>query len=1845
MKCNTAGNILIVDGYATGAQYAARIRARGMTPYHLTSGWEKRTSFSAEFMDKYIKSQVGGLYEACWRMPDDFEQLADKLKAYHFKAVIPGTETGVIAAEMLAGRLGLPVNKPQLLWARRDKYQMQQALHKAGLPHIPSLLTGSLEEALAWFKQQGFKRIIIKPSRSAGTDGVVSCTNEEEIASYFHKYLNQTDAAGERNTRLLLQQYIEGDEIVVNCVSRAGRHILTDILLYNKVLTARNVPVYEASRLVHTITAPYKQAVQYTFDVLNALGITYGSSHSEIKLTPQGPVLVETGARIMGSTPPQYYEALGYNLIDWSLDAYLDDNAHRQNAKNPYAPKKHFLAKFFISDKDAPIEDVTAEKTLALLPSFVTANFNTLKITKQLHKTVDMPSKPGDCLLMSENEKDVLRDYEICRLLEKCADGLLWRGRGQKLSSFEERLLKLLKEKNYSAVLAGHLLAGYHMRYMNYKNTQLYVLNDRLHPCPAGEKGDIYVAGPYLAKRPFDLPFIHAENFIFNPYYTTILRDSRTMFPFLYRTGDKALVNADGSLCFIDKRTGALTHSFGKAGNRTAWPLTYTERQMAAEQRMVPDSNAYNAKFSFKIIGKLDLARFKKALKTWVKRYRIFSSYYPLENGRLTHKVMKNLPVELKVFSCPFAHALDEVEKLNTAYDISVPPLYRFFLFRTGENEYLFHINIHHIIADGVSLISLIEELWKLYANERAKQFHTEEDFFDYAVWQSENDDHKEKAQFFLNMFKDGVPENEMPTHSVRPEILPYATDISKECVFPIDKIEAKAKEMGCSVSLFLTALSAAALAKYSGSEDYVLGVIMNGRSHPQSKDIFGMFVNAVPVRFKPQAALTLEEYIKASAQVFRGVILNQTCPLEYLVPILAPRRDLSRKPIFDVIVNYRPEIPPFFTPEIQIFSVQMRQATQTDMQLEILRTGKQVCLSISYSKKLYQKEIINGILDLLHHMLTQILNSDARAQSLADLTEIPQPERECILHQFAGKRTRETLQTVVEQFIQAARTWPDRPAVCFCNKTLTYKELEQRSAALACYLRRQGIDWDDKVALLVNRSEQLLVYMLGILRAGAAYLPLDASHPPERISYMLADSGAKLLLADQNLLSLFSDVSVPVIDTMQLTDLPSCEDTFALPRAMLTDNFVVLYTSGTTGDPKGVCLTHQNLASFCNGHRRRFCLTPQDKVASVAGVGFDACLMDYYPTLIAGGCVHIIAQDIRFDVLSLQEYYQKHHITGTLLTTQLGYQFAKNIRQSSLRYLIVGGETLPPIEPTQSYQLVNAYGPTECTVYSSCFVLDKFYERVPIGYVVENSSSYIVDKAGRLAPIGTFGELCIAGLNVAKGYLNKPDMTAEKFVPNPFSNEKGFERMYRTGDFARFTPQGVLEFLGRKDSQVKIRGFRIELGEIELQVCKYKDVKEASVVAREDKQGNKYLVAYVVPKGTLDIKALKRALEDVLPPYMIPAFFVQMTHIPLNPNGKVDRRALPEPDLSQMRTVKYEPPQGRIEKELMYIWADILNIDPSTIGREDNFFDLGGTSLRSTELSLRIREVFHEQISPVLIFRYAKLREQAAYLDAHNTFPMLFAFNTEGKKPPLFFVHTAHAGSEAYVPLAKKLAPDQPFFALEPHNIFSTEKNIRGIRNLAARYIKYIQHVRPHGPYSLGGWSFGASVAYEMAVQLARAGEKVDCLYLLDPIIEHSQEEQQLIEKLIATSFFQGYLNNDPLFARFKKLGLLDKLLANSRAVFEDIFAFQPMRYDGKTVLFKATRPDPKPKDVDVSLANQLAKFQRIHIAQADNGFGKYVRSLQVIAIHCRHDFMMRGNALEIISSVINEQGKKRDK
>ena len=1849
-------NILIVDGYATGSQYAGRIKARNLVPYHITSGWEKHTSFTPEFMDKYIASQVQGRYAECFRMPDDMDEAVEMLKKYNFQAVIPGTETGVIAAETLAQKLGLPTNKRNLLQARRDKFYMQMAMKEAGLKYIDSFLAHDVEEAVQWYKKSGYPRILIKPAKSAGTDGVGTANNEEELRQYFtHSYLHKYDAAGNYNDALLLQEYIVGDEMVVNCVSREGRHVLTDVVLYNKVMTPNGVPIYDASRLIHHLDERFSEAVQYTFKVLDALGIQYGSSHSEIKLTSQGPVLVETGARVMGSTPENYYEALGYSLIDWSLDSYLDDAAHLAHSQQKYAPKKHFLAKFFISSEDAPITALHAPETLKMLPSFATCNFNTLNISKQLKKTVDIPSKPGDCLLISDDEQTLLRDYNLCRYLEKCATELLWTKKDNKKekSPVAKQLLKALQSKQYPDSLhqeINRFLYGYNLAYKNYKNAVLYVLHDNLMPCLAGETGTIYVAGAYLSKQAHKMRHVKKENFINNPFYTTA-GDMNLQYPMLYNTQDKAKIEENGEVTFIDK-SGHTISSFGPAKHKDSWPLTYTERQMLAEQQLSPDSNAYNAKFTFKLVGKLDVKRLQQALKTWVSRYRIFNSYYPYENGKFVHKLAKDFPVEINTFTCSYQEALQHIEKGNLPYDLTQGPLYRFSLFKTSNKEHLFHINMHHVISDGTSLISIIEELWKLYKNKRAKKFRLEkEDFLDYAVWYNEHDDSESKKEFFLDLFKDGVPENEMPIRSTRPEILPHATEISRPIYFDVATIDHAAKRMKISPALFVMTAVSLVLAKYCGSEDLALGVIMNGRSHPQTKEMFGMFVNSVPVRFKPKSQLSLAQYVQENAQMFKGAIENQTCPFELLAPLLAPQRNLARKPVFDAIVNYRGEIPSFETDGIKINSIQMWQSTQIDLQFEIIRSVSDMNITISYSQQLYHPDIINGMLDLLEKVINTMCQENALEQTLEKIKLLPFKHNHKLLTEFAGKREDWNLEkTIVDIFRKNAVLQPRHPAVCYENKKFSYAEVEHLSDNLAQLLLDNGIQKNDKVALLINRSELLPICALGILKTAAAYVPMDPSHPKERLQFILQDTQAKVVIADEDLFPLISEYSGKVLSTQKVRTLDKTKSAWstasiAQVHPTAEDLFVVLYTSGTTGNPKGVMLKHRNIMGLCLGAKQYFSLCQDDNIASCAGFGFDACISDIYPSFFAGACVHIISQDLRIDLTALNEYFEKNHITGVLLTTQLGRQFVTGVENHSLRYMIVGGETLTPVQPPAHYKLYNAYGPTEATVYTSFSHVDKFYDRVPLGKPVHNADIYITDKDGNLAPIGTFGELCISGNHVSAGYLNLPAMTDERFVPNPFNSQKGFEKMYKTGDIARYTPDGNIDFLGRRDSQVKVRGFRIELSEIETCLRKYPNLQDCTVIAKADKSGNNFIVGYAVSAQQINFEDVRRFMEDELPPYMIPDFFMQLPVIPLNPNGKVDRARLPDVlQEGSFRKEKYQAPKGRVEKELALIWSDILNIDAKTIGRNDSFFEMGGTSLRSTELSLRVRQAFKESMSPSVIFKFPKLKDQAVYLNKKNRFSMVYAFNEEGTKTPIFFVHTANTGAEAYVPLAQKLPKDQPFYAVEPHNIFSEDSSIRGIEKLAAQYIRYIQKVSPEGPYILGGWSFGAVVAYEMARQLRAAGKTVENVYLLDPIIEHCQEEKELTRQLLETSFFQGYLNNDPLFGRFKKLGFMDKLVQNNKNVLEDMFAYIPQPYEGVVTLFKATRLEAAPKDVDKKLAAQLRKFQVIHRDKLSNGFDKYVKNLCTVKINAIHNYMMRGNSLEIIAdTIIGRKPNKR--
>ncbi|ACC98549.1 Putative phosphoribosylglycinamide synthetase [Elusimicrobium minutum Pei191] len=535
------GKVLIVDGYSTGKYYADRLKERGITPFHLTSGMEKNTSLPQDVIEKYIASQIGTSYQTTYLMPDSLQSLLEEFGKHNFAAVIPGTESGVEVAERLSEYFKLPSNDFKTVALRRDKHLMQQALKNAGLKYISFLKTAKVEEALSWIEKNNFKKIVIKPLMSAGTDGVKVCEDKDSVKKAFESLIGTKDGFGRKNDEVLVEQFIEGKEIVVNCVSRGGEHILTDVMIYNKILTVDKNPVYDASLLIKNLTPEFKECVDYTFKVLNVLGIKYGASHTEIMLTPEGPVLIETGARVMGRLSEIYWEALGRNSIDLILDSYLDGVKHKENMLKPYNPKKSFLYKYFISYANAEISSLPVFDSLGELPCVRELTFALARQSMRVKKTIDMPTMPGEGVFISEQEEEIINAYKTARFLEVCAPGLLYEPKDAVPMAFEKELLAKIKDKGSLCDEYDTLFKGFELKYKDFENSVLYVLNDLMLPCLNGEIGDVYIAGKqlYEDKRT-------KETLIPNPFYSVFLPVAAE--PFLFKTGDKGRIEKTGEI-------------------------------------------------------------------------------------------------------------------------------------------------------------------------------------------------------------------------------------------------------------------------------------------------------------------------------------------------------------------------------------------------------------------------------------------------------------------------------------------------------------------------------------------------------------------------------------------------------------------------------------------------------------------------------------------------------------------------------------------------------------------------------------------------------------------------------------------------------------------------------------------------------------------------------------------------------------------------------------------------------------------------------------------------------------------------------------------------------------------------------------------------------------------------------------------------------------------------------------------------------------------------------------------------------------------------------------------------
>lgn len=681
--------------------------------------------------------------------------------------------------------------------------------------------------------------------------------------------------------------------------------------------------------------------------------------------------------------------------------------------------------------------------------------------------------------------------------------------------------------------------------------------------------------------------------------------------------------------------------------------------------------------------------------------------------------------------------------------------------------------------------------------------------------------------------------------------------------------------------------------------------------------------------------------------------------------------------PLLELCEEFSLSAMPFITCDDDFynhFSLSDFTTMKVKMLFAVIFDGNEFKVKIKYDGASYYESTVNRLASSFDALLEQITNGQSEISKLSLLDKSLTAE----LDSFNNtEKAIDRSQSIIDMFNKSVELYPDNTALVFLDKSFTYKELDELSNRIAAHLVNMNIKSEDVVSILIPRCEYMATASLGVLKSGAAYQPLDPSYPTQRLDFMIKDANAKLLITDRELIKKVPDYKGDVLYIDEIEKLSHAEKPSVIPKP--ENLFIMLYTSGSTGTPKGVMLEHRNLVAFCNWFHEQYNLTSDSRVAAYASYGFDADMMDMYPALTAGAQVHIIDENIRLDLLAIKKYFYDNKITHSFMTTQVGRQYADLFPDADYpNYLMVGGETLVPVTPPSKYKFYNIYGPTECTINVTAHEVLKLYGRVPIGKAVYNTKTYIVDEFCNRVPVGVAGELLISGYQVSRGYLNRPQQNEKAFIKNPFSQQTGYERAYRTGDIVRYLPDGSIDFVGRNDGQVKIRGFRIELSEVEAIIRKYEGIKDATVQAFSEKGGGKYIAAYIVSDDEIDIKALNDFILENKPPYMVPAVVMQIDKIPLNQNQKVNKKALPEPIKAAKQITN---PENENQQKILECLSQVVGYDE--IGIDSDIFDAGLTSIGSIKFTVLLYDRLNVSISTKALRQNNTIKKLDEYISS----------------------------------------------------------------------------------------------------------------------------------------------------------------------------------------------------------------------------------------------------------------------
>ncbi|MGB7950461.1 MAG: amino acid adenylation domain-containing protein, partial [Candidatus Binatia bacterium] len=924
----------------------------------------------------------------------------------------------------------------------------------------------------------------------------------------------------------------------------------------------------------------------------------------------------------------------------------------------------------------------------------------------------------------------------------------------------------------------------------------------------------------------------------------------------------------------------------------------------------------------------------------------------------------------------------------------------------------------------------------------------------------------------------------------------------------------ARTKQFGASrgSTAFATFLAAfkILLFRLTAQEDVVVGIGTAGQSIIGIDFLVGHCVNTLPLRNRIHPDQPFTDFLKSVNRSFLEGYEHQNYTFGTLLQKLNLGRDPSQTPLISVMYNMDQELKglSFGQLDFELYP-DPNPYVNFDLSFNLCEKQGGLILECEYNRDLLDATTIRRWLGHYQSLLEEILSDPD--QPISALSVLSTTQREQLLLEWNHTDQPYPRDQCVHEIFEAqASRSPDAIAVVFEGKELTYGELNRRANLLAHYLRALGVGPDVLVGICLERSLEMVIALLATLKAGGAYVPLDPAYPKERLSFMIRDAKVEVLLTQQRWIKL-----LPEHETRAFCLDPNWERLVKKKienpvSATTPENLAyVIYTSGSTGRPKGVEVPHRGITRLLFGVDYAQ-LDSTQTFCHMAPISFDAATFELWGALLYGAkCV--LYPGTFPTPAELKAVLQQHKVSVLWLTASLFNTVIDEAPEglSKVRQLLIGGEPLSvkhvrrALDLLPETQIVNCYGPTESTTFACSYPIPRQLEEslrsVPIGRPISNTRAYILDARLERVPVGIPGELYIGGDGLARGYLNRPELTAQKFIRNPFSSNPS-SRLYKTGDLARYLPNGNVEFVGRMDNQVKVRGFRIELGEIENILGRHPGVKKAVVLAREDNPGDKRLVGYIVPQRQLDLSTdgLRSYLKDRLPDYMVPSAFVFLDDLPLTPNGKIDRKTLPIPDQNRSRLVgSYQSPRTTMEEALARIWSEVLGVEK--VGINDNFFDLGGHSLLAVRAVNLIKKRIGQTIRIADIFQASTVERMASFLhddEVATPCSSLVPLQTEGSKPVFFWVHGD--ASSAYLP--RYLDPEQRLYGLQHQSTDGQPAVYRSVEDIATHYLEEIYTVQPHGPYRLGGNCFGGLVAFEMAHQLQKRGESVDLLALLNP-------------------------------------------------------------------------------------------------------------------------------------------------